>query len=651
MRFKSTDLIIVAAFYAGIALVYCIYVPGLSGQFIFDDIPNLSALGANGGVTDWYSFKSYLLSGFSGPTGRPISLLSFLIDGNNWPVPSAEPFKRTNVLVHLLNGCLLFLVTFQVLFCLEQNKNEDAVLTTRSKLTALFVSLLWMAHPYLVSTTLYVVQRMAQLPMLFTLVAIYSWLKVRPKIIERPIWAYSIMIAIMGACGLLATLSKENGALLPLLIWVVEFTILDNSAYPKLNRRWRLFFFAMPAACITGFLIYVATANGWDQDYPGRMFSPVERLLTEARVILDYLYNWFAPQIYTTGVFHDDVKVSESLLSPLSTLGAVFAILALCAIAVKFRKEKPLIALAILFFLVSQLVESTVVGLEIKFEHRIYIGSGFLFLPIVYATLSRISVSRVAPITLVLFGLALFCWRGASLWGDYPLMVEVWSKKAPDSARAQVEFSSLLYNVGAEKEALLMLNRASKRIPKDGYLRLTQLLAQCRVGIADDKTKQEVLKLAGEELYRKSWFNLMQKFMSWSDREDCRGLSIEYFIEILNKFLSQPRNKVGNSLEYSQLTYLKGISHLLRGESEVALDMIKVSLSSRREVQKLMNIAGYFATYGYEREALFYAQQARDRLTREKLHGRELAESPPLGDIDAFIQALHYKQKVSSGDE
>ena len=645
MRFKSTDLLIVAAFYAGITLVYCIYVPGLSGRFIFDDIPNLSALGANGGVTDWYSLKSYLLSGFSGPTGRPISLLSFLLDGNNWPAPSAEPFKRTNILVHLLNGCFLFLVTLQVLFFLEKSNDKDTVLSTRSKLTALFVSLLWMAHPYLVSTTLYVVQRMAQLPMLFTFVAIYFWLKVRPRIIDRPVWSYSIMIAIMGFCGLFATLSKENGALLPLLIWTVEFTILDSSACPRLNRRWRLFFFAIPAVCITGFLFYVATANGWGQDYPGRNFSPVERLLTEARVVIGYLYNWFAPQIYTTGVFHDDVNVSESLMSPISTLGAVVAIFGLCIIAVKFRKEKPLIGLAILFFLVSQLVESTTVGLEIKFEHRIYIGSGFLFLPIVYAVLSRISLSRIVPLALVLFGLAIFCWRGASLWGDYPLMVEVWSKKAPDSARAQVEFSSLLYNVGAEREALIVLNRASKRIPEDVYLRLTQLLAQCRVGHADEKTKQEVLKLAGKQLYQKSWFNLMQKFMSWSNREDCRGLSTDYFITLLNQFLSQPRNKVKNSLGYSQLTYLKGISHLLRGESEIAVDVIKESLLSRREVQKLMNIAGYFATYGHEQKALSYANRARDRLTQERLHGRELAESPPLDDIDAFIQALSYKLK------
>ncbi|MFT6599720.1 MAG: hypothetical protein ACJATD_000563 [Alloalcanivorax sp.] len=645
MRFKSTDFFVITAFYTGIIFVYYVYTPGLSGQFIFDDLPNLSALGATGGVNDWYSLKTYLLSGFSGPTGRPLSLLSFLLDGNTWPVPSAEPFKRTNIFVHLLNGCLLFLVTLQIVFFYEKNRNGQAALSTRAKLTALFVSLLWMAHPYLVSTTLYVVQRMAQLPMLFTFLAIYLWLKVRPQISERPVWAYSIMVMVMGSCGLLAILSKENGVLLPLLIWVVEFTILGNSACPSLSRRWKLFFFAIPALCITGFLVYVATANGWSQDYPTRTFSPAERLLTEARVVSGYLYNWFVPQIYTTGVFHDDINVSESLVSPVSTLGATVVILGLCAIAVKFRKEKPLVSLAILFFFISQLVESTTVGLEIKFEHRVYIGSGFLFLPIVHGVLSRVSLSRIVPLTLVLFGLALFCWRGASLWGDYPLMVEVWSKKAPDSARAQVEFSSLLYNVGAEREALLVLNEASKRVPEDVYLRLTQLLAQCRVDRADEKAKQEVLKLAGEELYKKSWFNLMQKFMSWSNREDCRGLSTDYFISLLNEFLSQPRNKIRKSLGYSQLTYLKGISHLTKGDSEMAIDVIQESLLSRREVQKLMNIAGYFATYGHEKEALLYARQARDRLTQGKLHGRELAESPSLDDIDAFIHVLGDKLK------
>ena len=132
-----------------------VYWPGLSGPFLFDDFGSLGALGAQGGVSDWYSFKAYVLGGFSGPTGRPLALLSFLIDGTNWPTDSF-PFKRTNLIIHLLNGLFVGAVTAKILRLVEIGK-------TRSQYLALVCAALWLLHPFLVSTTLYAVQRLAQM--------------------------------------------------------------------------------------------------------------------------------------------------------------------------------------------------------------------------------------------------------------------------------------------------------------------------------------------------------------------------------------------------------------------------------------------------------------------------------------------------------
>src|SRR5690554_7948782 len=85
---------------------YLVYFKGLNGDFLFDDYPNLDALGALGGVTDWNTFRAFVFSGWSGPTGRPISLASFLLDDNTWP-SYAPWFKHTNLLIHLLCGLLL----------------------------------------------------------------------------------------------------------------------------------------------------------------------------------------------------------------------------------------------------------------------------------------------------------------------------------------------------------------------------------------------------------------------------------------------------------------------------------------------------------------------------------------------------------------
>lgn len=82
------------------------YWPGLDGPFLLDDFGSIRALGDYGGVVDWQSFKIFVFGGHAGPTGRPVSLLSFLIDANNWPAES-WPFKRTNLVIHLLTGAVL----------------------------------------------------------------------------------------------------------------------------------------------------------------------------------------------------------------------------------------------------------------------------------------------------------------------------------------------------------------------------------------------------------------------------------------------------------------------------------------------------------------------------------------------------------------
>src|SRR5690554_4525195 len=87
-------------------LTVAVYWPGLAGGFLFDDYSNLDDMGNYGGVLDWESFRAFVFSGWSGPSGRPIALASFLLDDNTWP-SHAPWFKQTNLLIHLLCGLLL----------------------------------------------------------------------------------------------------------------------------------------------------------------------------------------------------------------------------------------------------------------------------------------------------------------------------------------------------------------------------------------------------------------------------------------------------------------------------------------------------------------------------------------------------------------
>ena len=92
---------------AGLLLVaWLAYSPGLSGGFLFDDFVNLNAIGATGPVDDWPTFWRYVTSGSADPTGRPLAMLSFLLEARDWPA-DPHPFLRDNLILHLLNGLLL----------------------------------------------------------------------------------------------------------------------------------------------------------------------------------------------------------------------------------------------------------------------------------------------------------------------------------------------------------------------------------------------------------------------------------------------------------------------------------------------------------------------------------------------------------------
>ena len=82
-----------------VAIGWLIYTPALSGTFLLDDYSNLAGLQS---VDDFRSALYFVLSGDSGPLGRPLALASFVPQAAAWEL-DATPFLRVNILIHLLN--------------------------------------------------------------------------------------------------------------------------------------------------------------------------------------------------------------------------------------------------------------------------------------------------------------------------------------------------------------------------------------------------------------------------------------------------------------------------------------------------------------------------------------------------------------------
>ena len=187
-----------------VLLTAVVYWPGLTGPFLFDDFANLDALGQYGGVRDLETLRLFVLGGHSGPAGRPIALLSFLLDSTTWPA-DPRPFKVTNLLLHLLNGVILFALT-RLLLLLSGKLGPG-----RCTFAALLVAGAWLLHPFLVSTVLYPVQRMAMLSTLFILLGLWGYAHGRLLLTKKPLRAYLWMSVSLAGCTVLAILSEENG--------------------------------------------------------------------------------------------------------------------------------------------------------------------------------------------------------------------------------------------------------------------------------------------------------------------------------------------------------------------------------------------------------------------------------------------------------
>lgn len=584
-------------------LTLLIYQPGLSGPFLFDDFPNLQKIGALGPIENWELFRAYLSSGFAGPTGRPISLASFLLDANDWPADPA-PFKHTNLLIHLLIGVILFPTFRKLLLAIGRTSRE-------ADWIALVAATLWLLNPFLVSTTLYVVQRMTQLAALFAVLGIWGYLQGRLWLPTRPYLGYAALSLSVGLGTVLAVFSKENGALLPLLILIIELALRFHWTTPGPDWRWKALFLGLPTVVI---LAYLATyLPNTTHPLDTRNFTIAQRLLTEPRILWDYLFHLLIPHIQTRGLYQDGITISTSFISPWITLPSILGIMALIIGGWLTRKTWPLLSLAIFFFLGGHLLESTAPPLELYFEHRNYLPAIFLFLPIADGITKLSSYSKKIPALLISFVLcgsyAMATWQQARIWGNEPQLMLVWAETNPRSPRAQNSAAQTWLRLGQPDRAIAHLERALKEMPDSALLTSNYLSFKAQLGAlsVDELTE-------GADRLRRQPFDAQML------------MALKYLVESLNARAPLPEHTaiviallagIRDDLQgrvpvaHRYTYYLQGLLLSGQGDDEGAYRYLSEALSYYQSVETGLHIVSMLATHGHFPQALGVLEQSR----------------------------------------
>ena len=461
-----------------LATTWLAYGQGLDAPLLFDEGPNLAPLARLRGWTDAIVF---VFGGEAGPLGRPLALATFLPEAWAWPT-HPEVFRRTNVLIHLLNGLLLF----RVALVLTSWSHPNATRSARAWSAALAAAF-WLLSPLLVSSSLLIIQRMTILAATIQLLGLILYLHGRTLLPAARRRGFALMVGGLLLGTVLGAFAKENAVLLPIYALAIELFLSP----PRLQRRdalWTKLVLWTPALAVIGALLL--QLDGFAVTYAAREFTLAERLFTEARVLLQYLHLGLFPRASRLTPFRDDFPISHGLFSPPSTALAILAWAVLLALAVALRKRLPTLGFAASWFLGGHLLESTVVPLEIYFDHRNYLP---LFGPIFFlATLPLYTGGRARK--LVFAGLAsllalhaALTWQVTTLWGSPSVAARLWSLEHPRSVRATQFLSMQLSKEGDRMGAYSVLERAARRMPEETILHLQTLLTAC-VAIEDRET-------------------------------------------------------------------------------------------------------------------------------------------------------------------
>lgn len=456
-----------------LVFIAVIYYPALDSPFVFDDMPNIvlntalhpHSLAELGQVLD---------SHVSG--NRPLALLSFALNYLFFGF-DARSYHLVNILIHMANTILLYTI-LRILPAGKTPESHGKIHLRQT--TAFWAAALWAVHPVQTQAVTYIVQRMTAMAAFFYLAAITIFLfwQVKYRLAGK---TAATLILICFALGLAC---KEIVITLPFSLLFLDWICIRRRFT---DQHLKILLFLLIAGLAFCLYYYRGVFPCLTSTYPDRNFSPLQRVMTEWRIIWHYLSLLIFPlpsRLYLTF----DTPISTGLLSPWTTLVSLLAIIATFLSAFTLKRRHPAAAFALLFFLLAIAPESSFINLELAFIHRLYLPSTFLFFGLLTLLPSRI-LRQSGPIFLLL--LALF-----SYWSI--IRNDEWNK--PD------KFWSL--DIERSSNTARSFNNQAAALIDAGHLEKAEAIARQGLAMAvENEDKKMLLYNLGFALYHQKKYD------------------------------------------------------------------------------------------------------------------------------------------------
>jgi len=485
-----------------------IYSNTLNSPFVFDDSPNIIE-NPHVRLTS-LNFQELYSAGTKSPSSRrPVANMSFAVN-YFFGKYNVSGYHLVNIVIHLINGILVY---FLAAFIFKHQSGIPRVSTSQSPNSSipgslnssipqplnpligfmpLFVALIFISHPIQTQSVTYIVQRMNSLSVMFYLLSFLLYLYGR---INRKKWRQYAFWLSGFISWIIALGTKEIAATLPLIIFLYEWYFFHNLSRDWLRRNFKYCFcLILIFALVVYFYLDGLVVSAILESYVNRDFTMGQRVLTQMRVIIYYISLLSFPHPSRLNLLHP-IATSQSLIDPVTTLLSLALLLFCIGYAIVSARQQRLVSFCILWFFIHLAIESSIIGLEMIFEHRLYlpmVGFALLVSYIMLHYLSKRSlwVMVICVFTTVSLGAATYMRNG--IWQDRKTLWSDVIAKNPRSYRAHYNLGSELSERGNHPGAIEQYHKALKIKPDHAK-------AHNNLGFA--LSKQGNLKEAGHHYY------------------------------------------------------------------------------------------------------------------------------------------------------
>lgn len=502
---------------------------------------------------------------------RPVSNLSLAV---NWYFGQSDVtgYHVVNISIHILTAFFLYLTVL----ALFRTPNLAGRYTGSEHFIALLAAVLWAANPIQTQAVTYIVQRMASMAALFYVMGVYLYIKARISRLtkHRVLFYAGVFLAFLLAVG-----SKENALMLPAALFLVELVFFRDLSDPG-TRKWLLWSGCalVVAVFATGVMLFMSDGfiTRLQNGYESRAFTLFERLLTQPRIILFYLSQIFYPIADRLSIDHD-IAVSTGIFKPWTTLPAILAIL--CAVAAAFRLMilYPLVSFAVLFFFLNHVIESSIIPLEMVFEHRNYLPSLFLFVPVAagikwavdyYKREKRsMAVVIIGFVTIIVMLLGTGTYVRNMAWSTPQTLWQDTMEKAPGRARPHTNLGQGYYGKIGDYDKAIELYKKAMHLNHDKH---------------PDKVKALSLKnIANTYIIRDDNYNEAIKILNRAIDIDPGDLDAHFDLHLslihagrLDEALEQNDYLVSEQPQSEKILNSRAMIHLKKNQPEKALPFL-----------------------------------------------------------------------------